>query len=79
MVGVTGFEPTTSATRTQRSTRLSYTPKHGDYAPVFYKMQQLLLLFSPCIYIWLNHILFKQGTKKGFLYVCHEISKENKF
>ena len=26
MVGVTGFEPTTSATRTQRSTRLSYTP-----------------------------------------------------
>ena len=49
MVGVTGFEPTTSATRTQRSTRLSYTPIWADYAPVFYKMQLFLLLFSTCI------------------------------
>ncbi len=26
MVGVTGFEPTTSSSRTKRSTKLSYTP-----------------------------------------------------
>ncbi len=26
MVGVTGFEPVTSASRKQRSTKLSYTP-----------------------------------------------------
>ena len=26
MVGMTGFEPTTSASRTQRSTKLSYIP-----------------------------------------------------
>ncbi len=30
MVGVTGLEPATSASRTQRSTRLSYTPKGLD-------------------------------------------------
>ena len=27
MVGMAGFEPTTSASRTQRSTKLSYIPK----------------------------------------------------
>ena len=27
MVGVTGFEPTASWSRTKRSTKLSYTPK----------------------------------------------------
>ena len=30
-IGVTGFEPATSASRTQRSTKLSHTPKHGSY------------------------------------------------
>ena len=29
MVGVAGFEPATSASRTQRSARLSYTPENG--------------------------------------------------
>ena len=29
LVGETGFEPTTSASRRQRSTRLSYTPTVG--------------------------------------------------
>ncbi len=36
--------------RTQRSTRLSYTPIRADYAPVFYKLQQFLFLKSTCIY-----------------------------
>lgn len=35
LVGVTGFEPTTSATRTQRSTRLSYTPITGRLCTSF--------------------------------------------
>lgn len=35
LVGVTGFEPTTSATRTQRSTRLSYTPITGRLCTCF--------------------------------------------
>ena len=30
MVGTTGFEPATSASRTQRSTKLSYVPTHGE-------------------------------------------------
>ena len=30
LIGVTGFEPATSASRTQRSTRLSYAPRR-DY------------------------------------------------
>ena len=30
MVGVRGFEPPTPASRTQYSTRLSYTPNCGD-------------------------------------------------
>ena len=29
MVGTTGFEPATSASRTQRSTKLSYVPTFG--------------------------------------------------
>ena len=28
IIGVTGFEPTASASRTQRSTKLSHTPKN---------------------------------------------------
>ena len=31
LVGVTGFEPATSASRRQRSTRLSYTPMGKDF------------------------------------------------
>ena len=30
MVGTTGFEPATSASRTQRSTKLSHVPTHGE-------------------------------------------------
>ena len=30
MVGVTGFEPATSASRRQRSTKLSYTPRQAS-------------------------------------------------
>ena len=36
VVGVAGFEPTTSSSRTKRATRLRYTPKRerGLYTPV---------------------------------------------
>ncbi len=30
MVGVTGFEPATSSSRTMRATKLRYTPKSSD-------------------------------------------------
>lgn len=31
MVGVAGFEPTTSASRTRRATKLRYTPIYENY------------------------------------------------
>ena len=34
MVGSTGFEPATSASRTQRSARLSYDPKKTELIPI---------------------------------------------
>lgn len=34
MVGVAGFEPTTSCSQSKRSTRLSYTPIRLSYVPL---------------------------------------------
>lgn len=43
MVGETGFEPTTSAYRRQRSTKLSYTPtRFKFYAKHVYGSKQIL-------------------------------------
>lgn len=33
LVGVTGFEPTTSPSRTVRATKLRHTPTHFNYKP----------------------------------------------
>ena len=45
LVGVTGFEPTTSATRTQRSTRLSYTPKTFISGPIMHPLKTKINFF----------------------------------
>ncbi len=48
MVGVKGFEPSTSASRTQRSTKLSHTPtKKFIKAKDGVKMKKLLYHYSP--------------------------------
>ena len=54
MVGVRGFEPPTSATRTQRSTRLSHTPTAGKVGPSAARVNapdpepaRTLVLYSP--------------------------------
>ena len=45
MVGVKGFEPSTSASRTQRSTKLSHTPAASLYSilprPVNEKLEKI--------------------------------------
>ena len=48
MVGVRGFEPPASASRTQRSTRLSHTPLSfitADGGVAFKRLRQGLFLF----------------------------------
>lgn len=39
MVGVAGFEPTTSCSQSRRSTKLSYTPTSPIYVLIFFDWQ----------------------------------------
>ena len=50
LIGVTGFEPATSASRTQRSTKLSHTPLLNFYAAFFPERRSRLRLgrFASC-------------------------------
>ncbi len=86
MVGVTGFEPTTSATRTQRSTRLSYTPRtdtqflsFGAYYETFLgKKQPFLFLIFTCNFLiiapYYNGVFMERN-----LYVCITFSEKSHF
>ncbi len=42
MVGVTGIEPAASASRKQRSTKLSYTPMYAGILPITNKKNNLV-------------------------------------
>ena len=46
MVGMTGFEPATSASRTQRSTKLSYIPIECHYNMFFIPLQVFFIAYN---------------------------------
>ena len=45
LVGITGFEPATSASRTQRSTKLSHIPKQNVSYHIFERMSSKKIFF----------------------------------
>ena len=77
MVGTGGFEPLTSATRTQRSTRLNYVPLNDEHISTQKKMkrQVFFYIFAKKIDVCLkSRIIAPIQNKKGgcMLYLgCH--------
>ena len=51
LVGVKGFEPSTSASRTQRSTKLSHTPQLFCNNLIFDLIIQLIFYSVKCLHL----------------------------
>lgn len=63
MVGVRGFEPPTPASRTQYSTRLSYTPISAETSSL--SRLQNRVVHEPSNALWISELIMSQARSRG--------------